>query len=352
MYELNHSLSTSPLPFLITKYAKDISVSDIHFKTGQPVFIRKHGKIFPIDNDIMDINAIKDILLHRSSINLSYEEEKSIRDFFAGNSKATIINIDTTLASSTNCRINIYSDSNGLNLAIRILPNKIPAMKELRLPPVVQQFTTLKSGLVVVSGPTGSGKTTTLASILDNISENQAKHIITIEDPIEYHIPSKKSIITQREIYLHVNSFADGLKEALRQDPDIILVGEMRDAETISTAMQAAETGHLVFTTLHAGSTVEAIDRFSQYFDPIRHIEIRQQLANCLQGIVAQKLLKSKNDSISDRVAAFEVLLPTDAIKNTIRTGKSFRLKDYMNRNDGMITMEESIKGLKYKNLI
>ena len=320
--------------------------SDIHIKAGQKFVYRVDGSLKTSTNSFSN-EDIKELILS-GEISLTSIQTHMIQSYQIG----MPLNMDTTCTMDMNCRINIYSDLQGLNLAIRLLPKNIPTMKDLRLPPAIQNFTKLEHGLVVISGPTGSGKTTTIASILNEIAATQAKHIITIEQPIEYKISSALSLVTQREVGTHVLDFAEGLIEALRQDPDIILVGEMRDAETISTAMQAAETGHLVFTTLHAGNTMEAIDRFSQYFPADRNLEIRNQLANCLKAIVTQKLLPASETAPYNRVAAFEIMLVTDAIKNTIRSGKSFRLKDFMNRADGMITMEESIAGLKNRNLI
>lgn len=327
-------------------YGRKISASDIHIKTSQAILYRCNGQIQK-EYEPMTIDDIKKLTLN-GELNLTPADRGRITGFIAGN----CLNIDTSCHGDINCRINIYSDLYGMNLAIRLLPQKIPSIQDLRLSQAIQNFTRFESGLIVISGPTGSGKTSTLAAILNEIATTQQKHIITIEDPIEYRLTSCVSIVTQREVGTHTASFAEGLREALRQDPDIILVGEMRDAETMLTAMQAAETGHLVFTTLHAGNVIEAIDRFSQYFPSERNSEIRAQLANCLQGVVAQKLLKAADNSTYSRVAAFEILLPTDAIKNTIRTGKSFKLKDCMNRADGMVTMEEAIAGLKNKKLL
>lgn len=324
------------------EYAKKHSITDIHIRSGMGIFCRRHGNIFYIENDsfFFDEPAIM-ALISNSQLNLSVEAQKSIK-------KPDFKSLDTSCQSG-NVRVNIFRDIGGIGMAIRILPDEIPSMDELRLPPVVRNFVNCESGLVIISGPTGSGKTSTLAALLNEISQHQQKHIITIEDPVEYKIPSAASLVTQKNVGVHCESFASGLRDALRQDPDIILVGEMRDAGTISTAMQAAETGHLVFSTLHASNTTEAVDRFSQYFPAERNSEIRLQLANCLQGIVAQKLLPAKDKK--SRIAAFEVMLATDAIKAVIRSGKTFQLKDYMHGN-GMITMENSLNGLHNKRLI
>lgn len=333
-------------------YAKKIGATDIHIKCGEEALCRKGGRIQKMDlwscgydyepcryshHDIMSF-------LRSGNLGLSGKQLEDIE-------KPDFMSMDVAYPGK-NIRINIFRDSDGLGMALRILPDKIPSMDELRLPPAVRDFANCDSGLVIVSGPTGSGKTTTLASLLSNINKNQAKHIITIEDPVEYRICSQQSLVTQRNVGIHCESFASGLRDALRQDPDVILVGEMRDAETILTAMQAAETGHLVFTTLHAGNTMEAIDRFSQYFPAEKNLEIRNQLANCLHGIVAQKLLLAAGGDKTMRVAAFEVLLTTDAIRAVIRSGKTFRLQDYMSGTRGMMTMMQSIEGLKTKHIL
>lgn len=331
------------------EFAKKIGATDIHIKCGEEVLCRRGGKIQKMD--VPGCGCTKkymqeDILalLRDGNLGLSYKQMQDIE-------QPGFMSMDLGWPGK-NIRINIFRDSDGLGLAVRILPDAIPSMDELRLPPAVRDFVNCDSGLVIISGPTGAGKTSTLASLLDDINEHQAKHIITIEDPVEYKIHSQQSLVTQRNVGVHCESFASGLRDAMRQDPDVILVGEMRDAETILTAMQAAETGHLVFTTLHAGNTMEAIDRFSQYFPAEKNLEIRNQLANCLHGIVAQKLLLTVDGDKTGRVAAFEVLLATDAIKAVIRSGKTFRLQDYMGGTKGMITMQQSMEGLKIKKLI
>ena len=222
-------------------------------------------------------------------------------------------------------------------------------MQELRIPGPLQDIRHRKHGIVIITGPTGSGKTTTLAALLDAINAESPVHIITIEQPIEYQFQMKRAVISQREVGRDCISFLDGLRASLRQDPDVILIGEMRDDETITTGLAAAETGHLVFTTLHSANVVEAIDRLVQYFPATRHQEIRNELANSFLAIAAQKLLPSRNGG---RVAAFEVLLSTDSTKNVIRSSQGFRVQDYMHRDEGMQTMAESIRGLRNKHLI
>lgn len=251
--------------------------------------------------------------------------------------------------NSVRCRINAFKDQNGSSIAVRLISERIPTVQELRLPSSVRKLRSLEHGLIIVCGPTGSGKSTTLASLIETINATQDKHIITIEDPVEYTFHMKQSIISQREVGADCESFASGLRSALRQDPDVILVGEMRDAETISTAIAAAETGHLVFTTLHTATTTEAIDRILRYFPSEAQRHMQGELAACFQAVVAQKLLPKNGGG---RVAAFEVLLHTDATENLIRQGQFYQLKDYMSTQQGMIRMEDSLQGLRNMHLI
>ena len=251
--------------------------------------------------------------------------------------------------NNTRCRINVFQNANGPALAIRVLNNSITPMMKLRIPLSVQRLTQESHGLIIFSGPTGSGKTTSIASFLDEVNQKYPKHIISIEDPIEIVHTPIKSLISQREVGYHCKGYLQGLKSALREDPDIIFIGEMRDSETVQTALTAAETGHLVLTTLHSANAIEAIDRLTQFFPIAAHNQVVNQIANCMKGIIAQKLLlKADNQG---RVAAYEVLLNTDATRNLIRQGNIHKLSEYMCR-DGMQTMEASIQGLKDMGII
>lgn len=247
------------------------------------------------------------------------------------------------------CRLNIFYTSGTLAIACRILPLSIPSMDKIKLPFPFQRLINDKHGLVIVSGPTGSGKSTTIAAMLNEINKTQRKHIITIEQPVEYRLLNDASLIAQREVGQDCKDFAAGLKAALREDPDIIMIGEMRDAETIATALAAAETGHLVFSTLHTANVVEAIDRMVQYFPSGSHGQIRNELANSFRAIIAQRLFA---DKMGGMTAAFELLLPTDAVKNVIRRGENSRLYEYMFPESGMQTMEQAIMGLRNKRII
>lgn len=320
--------------------------SDLHLVTGVIPVTRINGQITALNNDLSRLSSEAGIEILKSL--LSQYQIKKLEE--NGDADASYEFEDPCTKKMIRCRINVYQDINGYAFALRLISNKIPSMKELLLPLSLRSLTAKQHGLIVVTGPTGSGKTTSLASMLDYINESKALHILTIEDPVEYIYPLKQSIISQREIGQNVLSFAAGLKAALREDPDVILVGEMRDAETIATALAAAETGHLVLTTLHTSNVIEAVDRMLQYFPSEQQKQIQLQLSNCFEGIIAQKLLPRADGR--GRVAAFEVLLRTPATTNVIRTGEAFRLKDYMRSSEGMQTMEDSLDDLKKRMII
>ncbi len=243
-------------------------------------------------------------------------------------------------------RINVHRQQGSHAAAIRYVPNRIPELAELKLPAIVGQLTELKSGLVLVTGQTGSGKTTTLAAMVERINQRAAKHVITLEDPIEYRFERKRSLIEQREIGTDCPTFASGLKHVLRQDPDVILVGELRDLETIRTAVQAAETGHLVLATLHSSSAAGTLDRIIEVFPAQEQAQIRAHLADCLRAVVAQRLLPSVMGE--GREAAVEILVATRAIRTTIREGATHLIDGLLstNRKAGMQTMEQALNEL------
>jgi twitching motility protein PilT len=243
-------------------------------------------------------------------------------------------------------RVNVYRQRGCCSIAARIVPDAVPALADLGLPEVVKTFAEKPHGLVLVTGPTGSGKSTTLAALIDHINRTQRKHVITLEDPIEYLHRHRLSIIDQREVGLDTRSFAQALRAALRQDPDVILVGEMRDLETVSTALTAAETGHLVFATLHTTDAVQTIDRIIDVFPPEQQGQVRLQLSMVLQGVIAQRLYRTLDGK--GRVAAVEVCVNTPAIANLIRTEKTHQIRSAMQtgRVHGMQTMESHLKEL------
>lgn len=240
-------------------------------------------------------------------------------------------------------RVNIFMQHRGIAAVFRLIPTRIATCEELLIPQSVQTFTTYNQGLVIVAGPTGSGKSTTLAALIDKINQNYRKHIITIEDPIEFIHENKNSLINQRGIKEHTESFASALRSALREDPDVILVGEMRDLETMTLAITAAETGHLVFATLHTGSSSKTIDRIIDVFPKNQQEQIRTVLSESLAGVVCQQLIKRADGQ--GRIAAFEVLIVTNAVSNLIREGKTFQIPSVLQtaRGSGMQSMDMNI---------
>lgn len=240
-------------------------------------------------------------------------------------------------------RVNAFKQRGSVAIALRLVGTQVPSAEELGIPESVIELYRKKRGLVLVTGPTGSGKSTTLAAIIDKINNNREAHVITLEDPIEYLHQHKKSMVNQREIGLDSQSYANALRAALREDPDVILVGEMRDFETISVAITAAETGHLVLSTLHTIGAASTVDRVIDVFPPHQQQQVRVQLANVLEAVISQQLLPKTDES--GRVAAFEVLHANHAVRNLIREGKTHQLMSVMqtNRKLGMIAMDEAI---------
>ncbi len=249
-------------------------------------------------------------------------------------------------------RVNVYRDRGNVSFAIRLLDNEFRSLEELNLPPQLDKFTQLQDGLVLVTGPTGSGKSTTLASVIDKINRTRSDHIITVEDPIEYVHSNKQSLIHQRELHTDVQTFDGAVRAALREDPDVMLIGEMRDVETIRAAITAAETGHLVFSTLHTGDCVGAIDRVIGVFNADEQLAIRQQLSMVLRAVVAQHLLPVASGG--GRVPLTEVLFVTSAVANLIRTSKPSQIYSLMEIGsaEGMLTVEYALADLVFKNMI
>lgn len=240
-------------------------------------------------------------------------------------------------------RVNAYIQRGSVGIAARILPPQIGSFESLGLPPIIEDLACRPRGLILVTGPTGSGKTTTLASVIDYINTNRSLHIVTIEDPIEYVHRHKQSIVTQREVGSDTKGFANALRYILRQDPDVVMIGEMRDLHTIQAALTAAETGHLVFATLHTQDAAQTIDRVIDVFPPAQQQQVRIQLASTLQGIVSQQLLPTVDGG--GRILAYEVLIPTPAVRNLIRDAKTHQLTTVMQtgRQFGMVTMDETL---------
>lgn len=325
----------------ILKEAQTRGASDIHLAPRTQVMFRVDGKLVKMSEDMVPPFAIEKIIEPMlTEAQMAELEQEGELDFAY------------SIAGFKRLRVNVFRQRGTYAMAIRILSFEIPDPKKLGVPQSVIDLTDKKRGLVLVTGATGSGKSTTLASLIGVIAQQHEKSIITLEDPIEYLHQHGKSMVLQREIGYDSMSYANALRAALRQDPDVILVGEMRDFETISIAITAAETGHLVFSTLHTNSAAAAIDRMIDVFPPHQQQQIRVQLAGVLEGVISQQLLPRQNGG--GRVAAFEVMLVNSAIRNLIREGKSYQVPSIIqtNRKEGMLAMDDAICDLYMKSYI
>lgn len=323
----------------IIEYARQRGASDIHFTDRRPPLVRIDGELFPVGKQNLNPQVLDAIVRELAGDRYEAFVARGEIDF-------------TYQAPHNRLRVNIYFQRGVPAAALRLIPDRIPPFEELGIPPAVRSFAELHQGLVLFTGPTGSGKSTTMASIINEINSTRACHILTLEDPIEYVHQHKKAIVNQREIHQDSKSFANALRAALRQDPDVILVGEMRDLETISTAVTAAETGHLVLATLHTSGAPAAVDRIIDAFPAHQQQQIRVQLADTLRGIVAQRLLPKKGEK--GRVLACEILVGNSAVKNLIREGKLHQIPAAMETGSkfGMQTFEQSLKMLVDQGLI
>lgn len=323
----------------IMKAAIEQKASDVHLAPHSPVMLRVDGELVPY-GQIMHSEELDGIIFAM----LRPEQKQMLKE------KGELDFAYSTQGSRT--RVNVFRQRGTYAMALRLLSFAIPSAQSLGIPSSVVDLIHKKRGLVLVTGATGSGKSTTLASLIDMIAEQYAKTIITLEDPIEYLYKHKKAIVLQREIGMDSLSYANALRAALRQDPDVILVGEMRDLETISTAITAAETGHLVFSTLHTNSAADAVDRIIDVFPPHQQQQIRIQFANVIQAVIAQQLMPLQGST--GRAAAFEVMLANAAIRNLIRDGKGFQIPSMIqtNRKEGMQMMDDAIYDLYMANQI
>lgn len=310
--------------------AAERGASDIHLIAGLPAKCRLDGQIVNLSEEVLAPEDCE--RLAREMAGVDYEKIESIGE----------LDCAATIAGER-VRINLFRQQGHISAALRILSNRIPALDTLGLPKVVSSFPSLQKGIVLVTGETGSGKSTTLAAILDQINHTRNEHIITLEDPIEYVYTPDQCIINQREIGTDTQSYAEGLRAILREDPDIILIGEMRDLATIETALTAAETGHLVFATLHTNSAVDSIDRIVSVFPEARQGQIRLQLSTTLKAVLSQQLLVRANGH--GRVVAAEVMIVTQAIQNLIREGKTPQMQSFMlsSADQGAITMDNCL---------
>lgn len=315
--------------------------SDLHIAPGLPPILRINGDLEPMKNQpALNAEATKKLIYSTFDTKQSKEFEEKLELDFA-----------LALPSVSRFRVNAFHQSNGIAAVFRSIPEKAPTLDELEMPPVFKQLLDLPNGLILVTGPTGSGKSTTLAAMVDHINTHQACHIITVEDPIEFTHTSKKSLINQRQISRDTIDFSAALRSALREDPDVILVGEMRDLETIRLALTAAETGHLVMATLHTSSAPRAVSRIVDVFPAGEKNIIRNMLSESLQAVICQTLVKRISGG---RVPAFEIMLGTSAIRNLIREDKIAQMYSSIQTSGGlgMCTLDQYLQALVAKQVI
>ena len=309
--------------------------SDLHLCVGSPPVFRVRGELIRLDEPAIDAGDLRELVYTITTLaqQQTLEVERELDFSYA-------------LVGRWRFRVNVSFDRDSIAAAVRLVPAEIPTLEQLEMPPMLRELAMRRRGLILVTGPTGSGKSTTLAAMIDLINEERACHIITIEDPIEFIHTHKRAVINQREVGADTRSFARALRSVLRQDPDVILVGELRDLESISIALTAAETGHLVFATLHTRSAASAIDRMIDVFPAEQQAQVRVQLSSSLQGIVAQALLPTADGR--GRCAAVEVLLADDAVRNLIRQAKLEQVHSYMHTGGkrGMHTLEQDLARL------
>ena len=327
----------NPDPMLVTLLQATVAAgaSDLHLTVGRPATARRDGVLVPFEGvGLLEMEDTERMV--RSLLSLEHQQELELNsqvDFSFG------------LDSIGRFRANAYKQRNSLALALRVIPFRVRSLEELGAPWAANELLARPYGLVLVVGPTGSGKSTTLAAMIDRINETKPVHILTIEDPIEYLHHHKVAMVNQREVGTDVNNFLDGLRSALREDPDVVLLGEMRDLDSISITLTLAETGHLVFATLHTNDASQALDRIVDVFPAERRDQIQIQLAGTLQGVISQRLLPAEGGG---RVAAYEVLMANDAVRNLVREGKSRQLRNAMisGQQEGMQTIEMDLARL------
>ena len=324
---------------LLTFSVKE-GASDCHISAGEPPMIRLHGDLKKLDHPPLTPEETHALIYDMmSDTQRKNFEEKRECDF------------SFELGDIARFRVNVFIQQRGIAAVFRNIPTEILPLEKLGMPPILRQLCDKEKGLILVTGPTGSGKSTTLAAMVDYINSTFEGHIITIEDPIEFVHKSKKCLVNQRELGVHTLSFANALKSALREDPDIVLVGEMRDLDTIALALTAAETGHIVFATLHTSSAPKTIDRIIDAFSPAQQAQIRAQLSEALEAVITQTLLKKKSGG---RVAALEIMVATTAVRNLIREAKLHQIPGIMqaSQKDGMQTMDMALLELATRGVV
>ncbi len=316
-------------------YALDNDASDLHLATGSIPMVRINGTMKPLNMEAISnakMAVVMPQVMNEDQINTFYQDKE--------------IDFSYRIDGKGRFRVNFFNQIRGISCVFRAIPEVPKNFEELGLPPILRQLSLKNRGLILLTGPTGSGKSTTLAAMVDRINRNKECHIITIEDPVEYFHYSKYCLINQRELGASTHSFANALRAALREDPDVILVGEMRDLETISLALTAAETGHLVLSTLHTSSAVKAVDRIIDIFPASQKGQIRSMMSESLEAVIAQKLIPTKDDN--GRVAACEVMIANTAIRNLIREDRIYQIDSVMQAGgvDGMQTLDQDLQRL------
>jgi len=311
------------------------NASDLHIAVGLPPQLRIDGELFAMDQDALSPETTKNMAF-------SILTERQIKEFESEKE----LDMSFGIKGLSRFRVNIYLDRGSVGVAIRTIPYEVPGFEDLGLPKSVREMAERPLGLILVCGPTGSGKSTTLAALINKINIERRCHVVTIEDPIEYLHSHKSSIVSQREVFADTHSFAAALKHILRQDPDVIMIGEMRDLETIEAAITVAETGHLVFATLHSNDATQTINRMVDVFPSSQQLQVRTQLSFVLEGVIVQKLLPRKN--MNGRVLALEVMVPTIAIRSLIREDKLQQIYSAIStgKSLGMQTMNQSLYNL------
>lgn len=326
----------------ILRIAMEADASDIHMVAGHPPMVRIHTRMQPVDGyDVITAEGSMALLKHMASPEQMARFEK-LKD----------VDFSYAVEGLGRFRVNAHLQRHGIGIAMRSIKEEIPPLSSLNLPEIIGKLTYLPRGLVLVTGATGSGKSTTLAAMIQEMNQRYFRHIITLEDPIEYAFKSARCVIEQRELGADVPTFASGLKHALRQDPDIILVGEMRDLETTASAITAAETGHLVLSTLHTNSAASTIERVIDMYPADQQNQIRAMLANTLQAVISQQLFKRID--VPGMAPALEIMLATPAVRNLIRESRTFEIPNVIetNRQMGMQTLDHAISTLYFNGMI
>ena len=328
--------STQLLEYTVSKNA-----SDLHLAVGSPPIIRVNTVLQAIpDHPALVVDDIEYFL--------SQVLEKEQKDIFEVNKE---LDFSISLGNKARFRINAFFQRGYPSVALRAIPMVIPSLEQLNLPDIIFQLSNLKSGLVLVVGPTGHGKSTTIAAIINKINETRGEHVVTIEDPIEYIYTNKMSLIEQRELYVDTHSWDEALKSVLRQDPNVVMIGEMRDIDTMSAALQISETGHLVFATLHTNSAAQTVERIISSFPEAQQNQVRLQLAQVIEVILSQRLLPSVSKGV---VPAVEIMLASDGIRNLVREGKTHLIDNVISTSAhlGMVSLERSLADLVRNELV